>query len=498
MKLIINRIKIINSSKEYTFLNNLKLQYKDTNDLLELLIKKNPVEFEIEYTLKEESEESEVKVARIGGNTQITNYLSFLKDILKISINFKEFKSHVQVITEKEVNSIDKLLNLGTFEKIELSTTDGGYEEELEKVKSNLNENDKNKVNRYIEISVRIKGLETEVESFQKNKENKELNEKMLKDKEKEIGILKQKIQSTQELLKSKEDLELRYKNSLGDLINSKDVEKLKLDKYNQTINQLENIKKQQIMNVYRDEDKSNINIKYKWLIVFIVLEILIGGYLTIITSSLTTLLASITILISMVLVFITLQVINYKNTNSLKRSNLNNKDKKINNTENNGVANLNNIQDKNSEFELFKSSALSNAIKLELDKVNELIKIQLGGKEIENINKDIKALETEVNILKDKKENSVLDQDTLYKKRRELDILKIEKENIENSTALKQVVNDRLIELATINAKSQSDSKVPDKISLPIFVITFNQQVDEMLEKYKNIRQVILINEVT
>ncbi len=487
MKLIIKRIKIFNSNKEYIFSNILDLAYKDTNILIELLIKRRPAEFEIEYSFDNTSIDSSNNIERIGENNEIKNFISLLKDRLGINISFEQFKKHIQVLTEDERNSVDTLLNFSPYEQLSLNNQNI-YEQEFERVKALLtNDNDKNKLSRYIEISYRINNIEKEIEGLKKNKDNRELNEKLLKDKEKHLEQLKQKVSSTTELLTSKEQLESRYKNSIGSLINNKNIEQLKLDKYTQTINQLENVKREQINNVYRGEDNKEFKLRYKWLLLFIVIEVVVGGYLTILTSSLTTLLASLTILISMILIYITLQIIGYKKENFRK------KNKYEDNIKVNVIASNNNLN----ELETFKASAISNAIKLEIDKVNNLITQQLGGRDIDKINKDIKSLEREIEILKSLNDNNINNQDEMYKKRREVDILKIEKENIDNSTTLKNISINNLVGMYKDNIDKEMKSEKVE-LELPVFVVQFNHQFDEIVEKYKNIRQVILINEVT
>jgi len=145
-------------------------------------------------------------------------------------------------------------------------------------------------------------------------------------------------------------------------------------------------------------------------------------------------------------------------------------------------------------EDKLILNNAWSKALVSELKMIDETMKSRLGDKTLEQI-----SLEKQ-NLLEEQKkldaqvsetEGKSLNTEEYYKKRRELDILKIEKENIEFSLEgkIKQDIEDQIAASGDTNIKSEA--------SLPLLFVNckIEEQIADYINNIKQTRQVLILN---
>ena len=130
-------------------------------------------------------------------------------------------------------------------------------------------------------------------------------------------------------------------------------------------------------------------------------------------------------------------------------------------------------------------SAAWISALKSEFSIASQTIKSRLNNKSYEEIEMDLQRIEKEIATLNNKMldlTKKSLTSEEYYKKRRELDILKIEKENLEYTVSSNNQNIENEIEKANekLNTNRSKTQKIKLLIvSLPIFILNLNLATD-------------------
>lgn len=295
-----------------------------------------------------------------------------------------------------------------------------------------MSDEEKSKYERLLEVQTRIKMFEKELSDFQNSKNNKEEIAQKLSEKELEKNQIDQTLGSINSLLEKRNQiiLELQKYGDLGkDPSLQEKVNVMKNKKLDRNIEKVKNVTaiKKEILGI-NSHDEHHFKFMGFSLVVLIALQsvITIGFYIVSLQSK-----VILIGLFSLVILSVFLALIN------ILKSKVNvyiYDEDRVRNTkvtyEEIDTANPN-------EEKFFVNVAMVSAIKQELSGLDSLIIAHLGGKNIEEVKAEKARVENEYQVLKsesDKMESADLTNEEYYKKRREIDILKIEQENIEYS----------------------------------------------------------------
>ena len=304
----------------------------------------------------------------------------------------------------------------------------------------NLTPDEQSKLERLQEVQARIKIFEKEIEDFQNSKKNKEEIAQKLAEKEKEKLNLDETLDSVASLLEKKSQIEtelMKYGDLGKDPTLQEKVNTLKNKKLDKNIEKVKNVTaiKKEILGI-----NSHTEHHFKFigipLVILIALQTLITITLYLVSLQTKVILIG---LFALVILAIFLAFINILKT----KANVYIYDEdKIKNTK----VSYQEIDITNpNEESFFLNAAMVNAIKQELAGLDSLITSHLGGKNLDEVKAEKSKVDNEYEQLKqesDKMDSETLTTEEYYKKRREIDILKIEQENIEYSIGSKLPVN--------------------------------------------------------
>ncbi len=289
---------------------------------------------------------------------------------------------------------------------------------------------DKSKLDRLQEIQARIKTFEMEIEGYQNSKKNKEDLEKRLKKAEQEKQILEENLSSVNSLIQKRNGIiaELSKYGDLGkDPALQEKVEQLKSKTINKNI---DNVRKATNKRSHSAgiNSKTDYEMKFEGLPILglIALQVVVTIVYYLISLQTKAIMMGLFTLIVLSIVLALINIIKDKASLHIYDEG----------AENNLRITYNEIDTTSqNEQNFFVNAAMVNAIKQELLALDSLIKHHLGGKSVEDVNSERTKIEAEyvqLNNESNKMQNSILSSEEYYKKRREVDILKIEQENLE------------------------------------------------------------------
>lgn len=346
-------------------------------------------------------------------------------------------------------------------------------------LQQSLSEEEKQKLARLQEVESRIKSVQEDVDFYQ--------NEKKLKDEiNKEIKALKTEQDTISQMLKSVE-LIITKKNELQSKVDSfnpaavtpsnEEIINLKSKKIEFTNTNLSSKRGISIINSEEDEEKRQRIFEVNLAVVLAILNIVITIIGFLYSYSFSVLLAGMVFSVILSLLYVISRF--YKD--ALEGLPASEDDLALSAqmvpdaTSAAQVDNVRNYLDPNSQ--LFINSALLNALKSEVALLDQNIERNLNGKSYEALQTDLKDISsklTQKNTEIEELSSKAITSDEYYKKRREVDILKIEKENIEfgfkgNSESLqKSSLLDQ--EIQAISKKIELATQVSQ--FFPVFLI--------------------------
>ncbi len=332
--------------------------------------------------------------------------------------------------------------------------------------------------------------MEVEVGSYQNQKKNKEDQKKNKEKIDNDIKAIEDKLASVNLLTESqnrlKGELE-KFKSITSDSSIYQKVEKIKENRSQTLSSSLKNMKKSVGVNM-ETETKEGSLVVAKWMIALVGFQLVLSLLFFIITFQLIQLLIGV---FSAVVILILMLLVNVSRYSYQYKANLNVSPTSLPLQKSVLVSNPD-------EDKLILNNAWSRALQGELDMVNITITSRLGDKTLDQIKAEKEKLLEEQKKLDSQMsetEGKALNTEEYYKKRRELDILKIEKENIEFGLEgkIKKDLEDKILEI------SSSGSVAPNKTvaSMPLLLINckFAEQITDFINNLKQTRQVLQIN---
>lgn len=310
-------------------------------------------------------------------------------------------------------------------------------EKELDEIKQKLEKTaglspeEASKQKRINEVEARLKKLEQEVEGYQNEKKKRDaLNAKVTKG-EQELKSFEEKLASVDTLLEAKQKIETgiqKFSAVLPDPDVESKARSIKLSRVEKYLQALMSFRPKSQTEMIQDESKPiNITIAGKEVLVLLALQIIATIILFI--ATLQARFIAIGFVASLVLVILFILINISKDKDELAKLN----ELKLVDLESEKESLLINTDPKENAFLI--NVAWLNALKLELKSIDAMIASRFGDQTHTHVQAERDSVVAELE--ETKKELVELDVNTLsseeyYKKRRELDILKIEKENLD------------------------------------------------------------------
>ncbi len=363
------------------------------------------------------------------------------------------------------------------FEKLRLESIKGLTQEQVQKS------------DRLREVKLRIDSIQKEVDAYQSEKTGKEDLDSNIRNKEQELSTINEKLQSVESLKISKQKAvqELQKYNSVSNVQNSSDLKNEKIQKLEQSLYGA--FTKPVHKSISDDEaDESKLNLKKVLLIIQIpfTLTVLIIFYL-LVKQELILLIGFLLIVLEFAYTIFEFQKKPKEDLNLLQP------ESPQQNQQDDISVNLNQDQ-------ILIKQAWRGAYEQELNRIDQLISSNLDGKSYEDMQSEKSKIDNEIAQLKKQQEDlekNSLDSESYYKKRRELDILKIEKENLEFGSNIQIPNEDQLnnLSLQLDQIDEDIDSIEDIRSSLPFIIINIKDSIKEMLKNLSLRRQIILIS---
>jgi len=416
----------------------------------------------------------------LNGVASSQDFFELLSEKLKSPIDTTSWSKLVIDFVKNNINTVEDLQKF-----LPISSQSAGNTDDLiTKASEGLTKEESDKLVRLRETNLKIKAMDAEVGSYQNQKKNKEEVKKNKEKVDRDVKELEDKLSSVNMLIESQKRLkgELeKFSNITSDSTIPQKVDNIKENRSKSLSSSLKTIRKSAGVHMESEEKEGSLLVG-KWMVGLVIAQLVFSLLFFIITFQLIQLLigvfSAVVILILMLLVNVNRYSYEYKGRFQTETPTL-----PI------SVHKSNPDEDK-----LILNNAWSKALVSELKMIDETMKSRLGDKTLEQI-----SLEKQ-NLLEEQKkldaqvsetEGKSLNTEEYYKKRRELDILKIEKENIEFSLEgkIKQDIEDQIAASGDTNIKSEA--------SLPLLFVNckIEEQIADYINNIKQTRQVLILN---
>lgn len=399
----------------------------------------------------------------------------------------KFFIDHSKI---SDINALQKYIsNLTNSIKQEKPAVDTSQiENELKNLKSN--DQDSEKLERYREVGMRIKSLEKIIDNYQNGKKDRESKEKEVFQVESEVKIIQEKLSSVESLTDNIKEVQAK----LGPNFSEQEfnqmqsfANQIRQHRNNNIQIAMKNARSKYSVNTAKDDSKDVELFEGRWFLFLAAAQALISIVFTIATFQFIHifigLLSSALILFSVLLFnlyrFHTAHDIEdiYEKPEPGKYS--------FESVVGNYDANENN---------LIVNVAMKKALVTELKELNDSIKQRLGENDYNSTLTELNSQRNQISKLKSeirKLKGSNLSSEEYYKKRRELDILKIEKENIEYDN--KNFANDNEVKIIELMLQIEELNNTTDDSVIPPIFFT-NVSSDDVVEMTRNFLEEVQI----
>lgn len=477
------QINLLESSIDLnTFEDLVKLLNRDSSIDIELVFKINKANRSEQFLINKTS------ILKEGNVIEENSFFNLVKAELGIILDANILKSRfLQAISLNDLEASFNSLNLTTDPELETKINSKTQQQtELKTQLLNaLDEDQKSKFTRLEEVTQRIASIQVQVDFYQNEKKIKEeLNSNIKKYKIDKENI-NQMLQSVELLIENKESLNLKLK-SFEQFADSYDkVKELKIQKINYLNSKL-SIRPSPGSSILEDDIKEaeNKSSSLNLFLIIPIINLLITFVIFLVTYNVVILLIGIVFTVLLMIIYI---ISRFFKDSLEDVEELNNKAFSPQADSKEGVAEA---EDPNTQ--LFINSAWAKAIKDELEVVDENITKSLNGKSYEALKQDLTNLDLNI-----EKENNKLEEltqkaitsDEYYKKRREIDILKIEKENLEYGLKLEPTINNKIQDLSKEieNLKLLTEMGQKTNALVPVFI-----KFSENLPQIEQIKQII------
>lgn len=344
----------------------------------------------------------------LNGVVQQKDFFSFLSEKFSQNIDSKFWKLRVlDLAGVSEDESIKKIKALSLM---------GGSEGDL---LNGIPEEQKSQILKIVDTKKKIRNLQEKVEAFQNKKSENEDLERQISSLETKLTALNEKKSSVTKLIQDKKEVEqkmLEVKNSSASVVS--DIERQQT--LRNRVAEMKGNEKKSLTLASKNVRVERRTFRGAFLIPLLIMQVVLSFLIFLTSEDLVVLVAG---LFSFLVIIITAVILNFSDREDL--------DFELSSdfVASNQSPNINNPSEK------FVNSAIINALNIELQSINSSISQNLAGMSYEELEKQTLQATTELNDLESKADSSeVLSPEEYYKARRELDILKIDEENIQFS----------------------------------------------------------------
>jgi len=463
MKIIVSTLNILN---QVTNLDGKPIEVSSVN-LLEVI-----------KFFKGEQSSITSSISKDNQIVNINNYSNYISQQLGVVLPANILNEY---ILDSTISDFDNIIQ-NKFIEIDVANNNAStLQSKLTSLTAGFNAEQLVSFNKIADTLIKIKLLDKEILNYQNQKSGKEDADIKLKENEVQKEVLEQKLASVQSLMEHEQSIEAQLAKSP---VNSN---------LNSNINEIKErriaLRNEELISGFKTDKKDMFKeiepimhnrLKYPLLIAPIVLVVILTLIIFIFTFNIVSLLIGLLVAVVLGFGYIMLQVF------SEEHSKPHTKERKE------ALRNEQlNTSDMGEDKDII-NHAFHNALLAEQENLNLNIKKSLDNESYESVElklqNTIKAIEEIKNPTN--KDEQVISVDDYYKKRRELDILKIEKDNLEFSIELPAKPDDEYVDL--LMSSQVSDNK----LYLPVIVASKDRIFDEIIEKYNNIRQVIVLYE--
>jgi len=445
-------------------------------------------------------------VSRINIKSKDAEY-EIIRDYVKKSIVVSKngqiipenILSILSVDLENELTNNQLSYNFLNFESIQINSLNDfqklfGTSGNQTLNKADFSDEELRKISRLTEVKLRIKGLDEDVGFYQNKRKSQQELEKELENLEKENEINVEKLKSVSSLIEVRKkimtDLQ-KFGNMASDVQLEQKVQQLKRSRLSQVLSFLLGIKNHttHIVSQAMDEERAIILVA-KGLLLLPFIQVFISLSLYLLSRENKVLYLGFITLLLNILLFILINVLRDRKVNNLvERSN----DSKL------SFAAIAKQFENRDQEKFFVNAAWITALKQETQTIENTISNNLKGKKYVQIEEELKNSKEKLKSVKQKLENlnnkSVSSEEYL-KKRRELDMLQIEKDNL--IAILNK--NIKFDEKAIFDNNGVGRSNVDNK--LPVILVNIGSlsqsiktKVDDYIQMLKESQQIIVIN---
>lgn len=341
----------------------------------------------------------------------------------------------------------------------------------LNKLKEGQTEEIKQKIDKYIESKVNMMSLERIITSYQNNKIDKESYDNKLKEFKNKKTMLKEKGDSIKILIESRKKLQNEVEK-----IKSKNFdqipESIKQKKIHERIEELKSLRDKAI-----PKDSDLIEAKERIfqgrpLVALVVVQILLTLISFLINPEPNIIVIALVSIFSLV---ISMFILNFYQESELIV--------KVSSNQS-GVVN----EPTQEDHTIFINSAMLGAYISELKGVEKMISARLNGLSVEEFESQLSNLDSEERTLNSESEkfNNSLTPEEYYKKRRELDILKIESENSDSDLSFDKALADQVVQIRLESEKPAENNLIDD---IPVLILNLND-----LSKVLKVKSYLLV----
>lgn len=422
----------------------------------------------------------------LNGEDIYKTFFEFVSEKLGVQVNGETWIQRAVNLVNMTEELIEKRISeINSF--LEIKNTEGEdtaeIKKQIEEIKKEFSPEQLDKINKLIDISGKIKALQSEIDNYQSKRTEREVMDRKINEVKNKRKTMKEKLESIKMLIDSKGRIErdlAKFANISQNVLNNSEVIKnQRIESRVMALKHGEGKVKEKVKEVVSKHDGA---FEGKGLVVLAVLQIALTLLFYFLTFEINF------IVIGLFILFVIIALTFYINTQNTQDYVVDVVvEKEVSPMQANSV----------NEEKLFVDIALFNALRSELNFVNDTIKERLENKSFEEFQAALGNSDNESSQLEKQKaelEQNAMTSEEYYKKRRELDILKIEKENLEYAD--KGLESDKVKMLIDLNdqlAQSSSESERFD-FSKALPIVCFNG-VNVTLGNILNRFQIILVN---
>jgi len=453
----------------------------------------------VEYKI---SNDGTVKVLKDNNITSFKNFLETLKSDFFILLSPELLSSRlVQLASAEQLKQT--IVNLPAIPvdssiSSQIESEKSKLDELIKKIEGGFNAEQKDKQLRLTELNSRLASIQAQIDSFQGEKKAKDEINTSIKKLTQDKTNINQMLESVELLIKTREELRqkvLSYNHLSQEEAKINELKQKKLQFQNSILFSKKPVSVTESED-FEDKKKSLINIELSPILILAFLNVAVSILAFLYSYSFSVLIVAV---VSTVLIMITYLISRFF-SDSLEGVD---EDKdKVEKQELAVPVTPNSLSQEDPNSQIFINAAWVNALSSELSTIEQNIQKNLNGKSYESMKSELQEIDNSLTAenkkLTDLTEKSIT-SDEYYKKRREADILKIERENLEFSLKIDPILNEQKqdLEKTLKELKEKQTFAQNTAMQLPIFVSSNIEKGQFFNIKHDLLNQLVLVQAI-